>query len=162
MCALTHLTISRSRVGDKDLVYLFTSSAKTLERVVLDSIEGVTNAGLAVFLLGISQNVVYLTVRDVALPPFRHWGNLVIGRMERALDVVVDKMPRLRELRISGDVASEFMLDRRSKMFVAHDTSEETRVPVVRLSLEDVPRLCGFAADGKWPGWCTPGKIPRR
>lgn len=161
-CALTHLTISRSRVGDKDLMHLFASSAKTLERVVLDRIEGVTNAGLAVFLLGISQNVVYLTIQDVALPPFRHWGNLVIGRMERALDVVVDKMPRLRELRISGDVASEFMLDRRSKMFAIRNTSEVTRVPVVHLWLEDVPRLCGFAADGKWPGWCTPGKVPRR
>lgn len=129
---------------------------------MLDRIEGVTNAGLLAFLLAISQNVVYLTVRDVALPPFRQWGHLVIGRTERALDVVVDKMPRLRELRIGGDVASEFMLDRRSKMFVAHNTLERMRVPIVRLWLEDVPRLCGFAADGKWPGWCTPGKAPRR
>ncbi|KAH0826797.1 hypothetical protein J3R83DRAFT_5220 [Lanmaoa asiatica] len=161
-CMLTQLTIGRSRVGDKDLVHLFASSAKTLERVVLDRIEGVTNAGLCAFLLGISENVVHLTIQDVALPPFRQWGNLVIGRTERALDVVVEKMSRLRELRISGDVASEFMLDRRSKIFVAHDTPEETRVPVVRLWLEDVPRLCGFAADGKWPGWCTPGKAPRR
>ncbi|KAG9308218.1 hypothetical protein JVU11DRAFT_12234 [Chiua virens] len=161
-CALTQLTISRSHMGDKDLVHLFASSAKTLERVVLDKIEGVTNAGLSAFLLTISRNVVYLTVQDVALPPIRQWGNLVIGRIERALDVVVDKMPRLRELRISGDVASEFMLDRRSKTFVASDTAEKTRVPVVRLWLEDVPRLCGFAADEKWPGWCTPGKAPRR
>ena len=160
-CALTQLTITRSHVGDKDLVHLFASSAKTLERVVLDRIEGVTNAGLFAFLLAISENVAYLTVQDVALPPFRQWGNLVIGRTERALDVVVDKMPRLRELRISGDVASEFMLDRRSKMFVAHDTPGGARVPMVRLWLEDVPRLCGFAADGKWPGWSTPGKVPR-
>lgn len=162
MCALTQLTLSRSRVGDKDLVHLFASSAKTLETVVLDRIEGVTNAGLVAFLLAISQNVACLTVQDVALPPFQQWGNLVIGRTERALDVVVGKMPRLRELRISGDVASEFMLDRRTKMFIARETSEGTRVPVVQLWLDDVPRLCGFTADGKWPGWCTPGKVPRR
>ena len=161
-CTLTQLTISRSHVGDKDLLHLFASSARTLERVVLDRVEGVTNNGLFAFLLAISQNVAYLTVQDVALPPFQQWGNLVIGRTERALDVVVDKMPQLRELRISGDVASEFMLDRRSKRFVALDNSEETRVPVVRLWLEDVPRLCGFAADGNWPGWSTPGKVPRR
>ncbi|KAF8431088.1 hypothetical protein L210DRAFT_3561192 [Boletus edulis BED1] len=159
ICALTQLTISRSHVCDKDLTHLFGSSVKTLERVVLDSIEGVTNAGLLAFLIAISLNVVYLTVQDVALPPFRQWGNLLIGRTERALDTVVDKMLRLRELRISGDVASEFMLDRRSKMFVAHDTSDETRVPVVQLWVEDVPRLCGFAANEKWPGWCTPDKI---
>ena len=161
MCALTQLTISRSHMGDKDLGHLFAPSARTLERVVLDRLEGVTNTGLLAFLLGVSQNVMYLTVQDVALPPFRQWGNLMIGRTERALDIAVDKMPRLRELRISGDVASEFMLDRRSKMFAASDTLEETRVPVVRLWLENVPRLCGFAADGKWPGWCTPGKVPR-
>lgn len=160
-CALTQLAISRSHVSDKDLVRLFTSSARTLERVVLDRVEGVTNAGLYTFLLAISQNVVCLTVQDVALPPFRQRGNLVIGRTERALDGAVDKMPRLRELRISGDVASEFMLDRRSKMFVAHNSSEETQAAVVRLWFEDVPRLCGFAADGKWPGWSTPGRVPR-
>jgi hypothetical protein len=40
-CTLTQLTIN-----DKDLVYLFASSARTLERVVLDRIEGVTNNGL--------------------------------------------------------------------------------------------------------------------
>lgn len=161
-CALTQLLLSRSHVSDRDLAHLFASSGRTLERVVLDRIVGVTNAGLVAFLLGITQSVVYLTVQDVALPPFRQWGHLVIGRTERALDVVVDKMPRLRELRIGGDVASEFMLDRRSKMFVAQNGCglKGRRVPVVRLWLEDVPRLCGFAADGKWPGWCTPGRAP--
>lgn len=161
-CRLTQLTISQSHMGDKDLVHLFASSAKTLERVVLDRIEGVTNAGLCAFLLAISQNVVYLTIQDVGLPPFQQWGSLVIGRTQRALDVVIDKMFQLRELRIGGDVASEFMLDRRSKMFIAYNGPEDMRVPVVLLWLEDVPRLCGFAADGKWPGWCTPGKVPRR
>ncbi|KAG8217027.1 hypothetical protein J3R82DRAFT_7343 [Butyriboletus roseoflavus] len=161
-CRLTQLTISQSHVNDKDLVHLFASSARTLERVVLHRIEGITNVGLLVFLLSISQNVVYSTVQDVALAPFPQWGNLVIGRTERALDVVVDKMPSLRELRIGGDVASEFMLARRSKMFVAHSTSEEARVPVVELWLEDVPRLCGFTADIKWPGWCTPDRDRQR
>ncbi|KAG6377753.1 hypothetical protein JVT61DRAFT_14526 [Boletus reticuloceps] len=56
-----------------DLTHLFGSSVKTLsERVVLDSIEGATNAGLLAFLIAISLNVVYyLTVKDVALPPFQ-------------------------------------------------------------------------------------------
>ena len=74
------LTFSRSHVADKDLVHLFASSVRTLERVVLDGrIEDVTNNGLFVFLLAISQNVVYLTVQHIALPPFRQWGNLIIG-----------------------------------------------------------------------------------
>ena len=159
-CMLTELTISRSHVADKDLVQIFALPARTLKRVVLDRIEGITNNGLCVFLLTISQNVAYLTAQHFAFPPFRQWGNLIIRRAERALYVVVDKLPRLRKLRISGavPVASEFMLDRRSKMFVNRPrlfTSEQTWVSVVRLWLENVPRLCGFTADGKWLGWCT-------
>lgn len=97
------LTISQSHVGDKGLVHLLAPSVRRLERIFLNRIEGATNTRLLAFMLDISHNVMYSAVQDVVLPPFPQWGNPV-GRTERVLDFTVDTMPRLRELKISGDV----------------------------------------------------------
>lgn len=173
ICALTQLVLVRACLSDRDLLYLFAPRGVALERVVLDQVDGISNAGLATFLRTIAPNLVALTVRDVALPPPTYRGALVLPTglgtgTERALDSVVHGMPRLQELRIGGDVASEFMLGRRSRAFMAQqqqkqeEGNEGTRMPVVKLWAEDAPRLCGFVADAKWPGWSTPGKGPRR
>ena len=61
-------SITRGRQGPR--------ASFCVERVVPDSrIEDVTNNGLFVFLLAISQNMAYLTVEHIALPPFRQWGS---------------------------------------------------------------------------------------
>jgi hypothetical protein len=144
VCALTQLHIRDSDISDKDLLYLTASSVHTLAQVTLDRVWDITDDGLCVFLNAISRNVTSLTVRGVhsPKPPSR-------PKEEHALDAVIDKMRCLQALNISGDVASERMLRRRSEMFLR---SCESGVPVVRLSCQAVLGIRTWPSD-EWAGW---------
>ena len=143
-CALTQLCIRDSYISDKDLLYLTASSARTLAQVALEQVWDITDDGLCVFLASISRNVTSLTIRDVQSPesPSR-------PKEQYALDAVVDKMRCLQALDISGDVASECMLRRRSEMFLR---SCGSGVPVVRLSCQAVLGIRTWPSD-VWNGW---------
>ena len=143
-CALTQLSIRDSYISDKDLLYLTASSAHTLAQVTLEQVWDITDDGLCVFLAAISRNVTSLTIRDVQSPasPSR-------PKEQYALDAVVDKMRCLEALDISGDVASECMLRRRSEMFLR---SCGSGVPVVRLSCQAVLGIRTWPSD-VWNGW---------
>ncbi|KIJ60210.1 hypothetical protein HYDPIDRAFT_117478 [Hydnomerulius pinastri MD-312] len=151
VCSLTELTISGYlHMTDEELMYILSSSSQSLERVTLDFILGITNTGLRTFLSAISQNVSSLTIQ------FAGYG---YGKQheELALDAVIGGMPRLRQLRIKGDLATESMLDRRAKLFVASSLASlhalNSKLPVIELWVDDAPQLHEVFTSRAWPGW---------
>ncbi|KIJ60225.1 hypothetical protein HYDPIDRAFT_117498, partial [Hydnomerulius pinastri MD-312] len=155
VCSLTELTISRFlHMTDKELMYILSSSFQSLERVTLDSISGITNAGLRTFLSAISQSVSSLTIQ------FTGYRYGTQQPDERALDAVIGDMPRLRQLRIKGDLATESMLDRRAKLFIASSLASphapeqpDSKLPVMELWVDGVPQLHEGFTSRAWPGW---------
>ncbi|KAF9240190.1 hypothetical protein BU15DRAFT_61527 [Melanogaster broomeanus] len=114
VCALTELVIINARLSDSELMHLMSPSLTTLERVVFDTIYGVTYACLRTCLDAISHSVTSLRVGNLRTV---RWNDGV--QEERVLDATIDKMLRLRSLDIGGDVASELMLQRRAKLFTS-------------------------------------------
>ncbi|KAF9240189.1 hypothetical protein BU15DRAFT_61526 [Melanogaster broomeanus] len=152
VCALTELVISNARLSDSELMHIMSSSLKTLERVVFDTIYGVTYACLRTCLDAISHNVTSLRVGNLRTV---RWKDGV--QEERVLDATIDKMLRLRSLDISGDMASELMLQRRAKLFTSstrdRSITMDSPLPVIQLSLHEVPGLPVGVTDQEWPGW---------
>ncbi|KIJ60219.1 hypothetical protein HYDPIDRAFT_32476 [Hydnomerulius pinastri MD-312] len=151
VCSLTELTISHFlHMTDKELMYNLSSSFQSLERVTLDCISGITNTGLRTFLNAISHSVSSLTIQ------FTGYG-YGKQREELALDAVIGNMPRLRQLRIKGDLATESMLDRRAKLFVASSLASphapDSQLPVIELSVAVVRGLPEGLTSRAWPGW---------
>jgi hypothetical protein len=151
VCALTELTMERVFVTDTELMYLMSTSLRTLECVSLGEISGITNVGLRNFLDAISQNVSCLTIRHTGVPLGAG------GQEERALDVTIGKMHRLGKLNVEGNVASELMLQRRAQMFTASrangDLTPESALPVIQLDFGKSDGLPLSIADVDWPGW---------
>ncbi|KAF8845628.1 hypothetical protein BDN67DRAFT_961226 [Paxillus ammoniavirescens] len=151
VCALTELTLEQVFMTDMELMYLMSTSLRTLERVTLDGISGITNAGLRIFLDAISPNVSCLTIRHTGL--LQGAG----GQEERALDATICKMHRLGKLSIVGNVASELMLQRRAEMFTASrsdgEPTPESALPVIQLRFGKCDGLPVSIADVGWPGW---------
>ncbi|KAF9222941.1 hypothetical protein BS17DRAFT_796342 [Gyrodon lividus] len=121
------------------------------QQVTLDAISGITNSGLRTFLDVISQNVSHLTITRTGL-------GLDVGvHEERALDSMIDKMPCLKYLGIDGDVATELMLHRRTRLFATSGGGGRLvsdPIPcVVQLWFGEAHELPEGIADRDWLGW---------
>ncbi|KAF9240187.1 hypothetical protein BU15DRAFT_61523 [Melanogaster broomeanus] len=153
ICALTKLVMKNTRLSDRELMHIMSSSLKTLEQVDFDTISGVTNACIRISLDAISHSLTSLSI--FRTPVRRDDG----AQDERALDATIDKMLRLRSLDIGGDVATELMLQRRTKLFIASRSDGSltlgSAIPVMQLSLHQaqVPGIPVGVAEQDWPGW---------
>ncbi|KAF9229852.1 hypothetical protein BU15DRAFT_84454 [Melanogaster broomeanus] len=151
VCALTKLELRTVSLSDRELMHIMSSSLKTLERVVFDSVYGITNACLRTSLDAISHNVTSLSILRT---PF---DRDVEEQEERPLDATINKMLRLRALEIDWDVATELMLQRRAKLFCDtrgdRSLTVDSALPVIQLSLDQVPGIFEAVAEQEWPGW---------
>ncbi|KAF9230431.1 hypothetical protein BU15DRAFT_69204 [Melanogaster broomeanus] len=151
ICALTKLVMKNTRLSDRELMHIMSSSLKTLEQAAFDTISGVTNACIRISLDAISHSLTSLSI--FRTPVRRDDG----AQDERALDATIDKMLRLRSLDIGGDVATELMLQRRTKLFIASRSDGSltlgSAIPVIQLSLHQVPGIPVGVAEQDWPGW---------
>jgi hypothetical protein len=150
VCALTELSIESVFMTNNELMYLMSTSLRTLEHVTLNKISGITNVGLRRFLDAISQNVSCLTIR--------HTGECDIPEQEeRALDATINKMRHLRKLDVMGDVATKLMLQRRTELFATNKADEglnsELVLPVVQLQFALVTEFTVSVCRANWPGW---------
>ncbi|KAF8833404.1 hypothetical protein BDN67DRAFT_752573 [Paxillus ammoniavirescens] len=151
ICALAKLTIENVSMTGRELMYMMSSSLRTLEHVTLDGISGITNAGLRTFLDAISQNVSSLTIRHTGVS----WG--AGAGEEQALNATIGKMRRLELLDVVGDVATELMLHRRTEMYTASradgDLMSGSALPMIQLRFHNVAGLPVNIAAVDWPGW---------
>ncbi|KIK97923.1 hypothetical protein PAXRUDRAFT_9880 [Paxillus rubicundulus Ve08.2h10] len=150
VCALAELTIKNVSMSGRELMHMMSSSLRTLERITLDSISGITNAGLRTFLDAISQNVSRLTIRHTGVS----W--CAGAEEERALNATIGKMRRLELLGVSGDVATELMLHRRPGMFISSradgDLISRSALPVIKLRFHNVAGLPVSITCVDWSG----------
>jgi len=149
-CHLTDLTLLHTPVTDDELACLMKASSATLQRLELEFVSHLTNAGLSAALVAVCGSLKYLVIETYDGFP-RAQGE------EHALDATIARMERLTKLKTISKVISVLMLERRAEAFVRQCTSAAVVLPEVHLNLlmmgvtERDSLVCGVKRD--WPGW---------
>ena len=147
-CRLTAIEFVDVPIKDDELACLLSASGSTLERLTLNRISQLTNAGLGAALNSVCTSLTFLYILCDALPRDR-------GE-EHALDATITRMERLTTLKIVPEVASERMVERRAEAFTQRTTPALSEVHLhlmISRGAEDGGLIA--AANRAWPGWKT-------
>ena len=145
-CCLTALEFIDVSLGDDELACLVSASGSTLERLTLNRISKLTNAGLGAALNAVCRPLTHLYIMSGALERDR-------GE-EHALDATITRMGRLTTLKIVPELASERMMERRAEAFMQRTTPALSEVQLelmIARGAEDSALIT--AAKRAWPGW---------
>ncbi|KAF8549970.1 hypothetical protein OG21DRAFT_521280 [Imleria badia] len=145
-CRLTVLEFIDVPIKDDELTCLVSASGSTLERLTLNCISKLTNAGLGTALNAVCRSLTYLCIMSEALERDR-------GE-EHALDATITRLERLTMLKIVPEVASERMVERRAEAFTQRTTPALSEVQLQLMhahGAEDSALI--IAANRAWPGW---------